>query len=442
MLKHGIQGFTGKRVLLLQGPVGPFFSRLAQDLEQVGATVHKVNFHAGDWLFYPRKAIAFRQPTAQWPVFFVQLLDSLQIDVVLLFGDCRPIHVVARRLADARGVEVGVFEEGYLRPAHITLERNGVNGHSALPRSALYYLNQPDLPSPGAQPVPSPYWHMIWWGFGYFTIGALGKPWFRHYQHHRRLNILEALPWLRSIWRKQWYRWKERNMQTQLAQQWNGRFFLVPLQVYNDTQIGKHSDFASVDNFMEVVAASFAENAPADVALVFKHHPMDRGYVDYTLSIAERTKRLGLNGRCFYLHDQHLPTLLDHAAGVVVVNSTVGLQALSHGVPVKTMGQAIYDMQGLTYQSPLDSFWQEAQAVRPNKRLLKQFVNYLKCTSQINGSFYRAMKGTAWKTGVSWPLEGRLPALPHGQGKSEPSKRPMGPAMSASDLAMRRGAGH
>ena len=39
-------------VLLLQGPVGPFFSRIAEDLSQRGFVVHKINFNGGDKLFY------------------------------------------------------------------------------------------------------------------------------------------------------------------------------------------------------------------------------------------------------------------------------------------------------------------------------------------------------------------------------------------------------
>lgn len=52
MIEQGMGAFRGRNVLLLQGPVGPFFSRLAHDLELAGASVHKVNFNAGDSLFY------------------------------------------------------------------------------------------------------------------------------------------------------------------------------------------------------------------------------------------------------------------------------------------------------------------------------------------------------------------------------------------------------
>src|SRR5262249_49694327 len=124
--------FHGKRVLLLQGPVGPFFARLAEVLRTVAAEVHKVNFNGGDYLFYPKGAIAWRSPMDQWPDFLAALLRERQIDIVLLFGDCRPIHRLAHKVAVRHGVRVGAFEEGYVRPNFITFEQFGVNGYSRI----------------------------------------------------------------------------------------------------------------------------------------------------------------------------------------------------------------------------------------------------------------------------------------------------------------------
>ena len=67
MIERGIHAFRGKGVFLLQGPVGPFFSRLAHDLELAGARVSKVNFNAGDRLFYRRGAFSYRGAMADWP---------------------------------------------------------------------------------------------------------------------------------------------------------------------------------------------------------------------------------------------------------------------------------------------------------------------------------------------------------------------------------------
>ncbi len=114
--------FHGRRVLLLQGPLGPFFKRLGRDLQQAGAQVYKIDFNGGDWLFSPRGSIKFRGHLEQWPGFFEHILDQYQIDTVMLFGDCRPIHQIAHKIAARRKLELGVFEEGYIRPNFITLE--------------------------------------------------------------------------------------------------------------------------------------------------------------------------------------------------------------------------------------------------------------------------------------------------------------------------------
>ena len=123
--------------LLLQGPVGPFFTRLARELVREGVGVTKVNFNAGDALFYRGPgAVAFRRPAEEWPAFARALIEQRGIDAVFLFGDCRPMHVQAVAIARELGIPVWVFEEGYLRPHFITLEEHGVNGYSRMPRTA------------------------------------------------------------------------------------------------------------------------------------------------------------------------------------------------------------------------------------------------------------------------------------------------------------------
>lgn len=405
--------------MLLQGPVGPFFARLSRDLTDAGATVFKVNFNAGDWLFYPRNAMSFRQPLSEWPAYLDELLTTLNIEVVLLFGDCRGIHQAAHRIAIDRGLGVGVFEEGYLRPDFITLEQYGVNGHSKLPRNPLYYLNKSNLPELPHRALPSAYWTMVLWGFLYFSAGCLGAFAFPHYEHHRPMNALEALPWARSVWRKWWCRWTERKIMPVLTRKWSSKFFLVPLQVHNDSQIFVHSPFDSIESFIVQVMTSFARQAPRNVALVLKHHPMDRGYTHYGRLISRLADELGIKDRCFYVHDLHMPTLLKHARGVVVVNSTTGLQALQKGVPVKVLGEAIFDMKGLCFSGELEAFWHRAPQSAPSRVLLQQFVRYLILRTQLNASFYRAHAKPGTATGVqwtvrSWPInEEALKSGPH-----------------------------
>ena len=402
MIEHGIHAFRGKRVLLLQGPVGPFFRRLAKDLSLAGAKVFKVNFNGGDLFFFPTGAISYRGPMEEWPAYFEELLDSLSIDTVLLFGDCRPIHQAAIEIVNRKGIDLGVFELGYIRPDYVTLERSGVNGHSRLPRNPSFYLNYACRITDEPLSVGNTYWYSVLWAFFYYFAAILMKPIYWQYGHHRPLTVREAFPWLRSVWRKAYYAFKERGVAARLIKDYSGRFFLVPLQVHNDAQVQVHSNYDSVAHFIRHTVASFAANAPERKVLVIKHHPMDRAYYDYTGLIREIVAEYSLQERCFYIHDHHLPTLLKHACGVVVVNSTVALSALFHKAPVKVCGKAIYDMEGLTFQGPLARFWRQAHLSRPNRQLYLSFVGHLIHHTQLNGSFYKRLPGVMLATGLRW----------------------------------------
>jgi capsular polysaccharide export protein len=411
LISGGIHFFSGKRVLLLQGPLGPFFARLAHDLRSAGAFVLKVNFNAGDALFAQHDAVAFRGSAEEWPAFLTRLLDDHRIDTVLLFGDCRPLHRVAHAIAQDRGIEVGVFEEGYVRPNYVTFERFGVNGHSLIPRSSIFYLNSEIPPCDGEAPVGNTYWHSVLWAITYYTAAILGRPFFSKYEHHRPLVASEALRWIRSFWRKLYYRAKEAGLQERLTGQLSKRYFLVPLQVHSDAQVQVHSDFDSVALFIDHLLDSFAEKAPRDAWLVIKHHPYDRAYFDYTTLIRRKARSLGIGRRVRYIHDQHLPTLLQHARGVVVINSTVGLSALHHGTPTKVCGVALYDMAGLTAQCGLDEFWGRAEQEKVDPELYRRFRDYLIHATQINGSFYRRLDIPGMAAGLAWRPRGDLKEL-------------------------------
>lgn len=402
MINGGLQSFSGKRVLLLQGPLGPFFSRLARDLKRAGAFPLKVNFNAGDCLFSRRDAVSFRGTVEEWPAFLSRLLDDHVIDTILLFGDCRPLHRIAHGIAQEREIEVGVFEEGYIRPDFLTFERFGVNGHSLIPRSSIFYLNT-DIPKLDAEVrVGNTFWHSALWATMYYTAAILGSRSFPKYQHHRPLNVGEGLIWLRSFWRKAYFWVREAGFQDRFTGRLSKRYFLAPLQVHSDAQVKVHSRFESVSGYICHLIESFAHHAPSDTWLLIKHHPYDRGYNNYSELIRRKAREHGVRRRVVYLHDQHLPSLLEHARGVVVINSTVGLSALHHRTPTKVCGVALYDMAGLTCQAPLDEFWRRAQFEQVDSELYQRFRNHLIHATQLNGSFYRRIDIPGMHTGLAW----------------------------------------
>lgn len=426
-----VPSFADKRVLFLQGPVGPFFSRLAQDLEFKGAEVFKFNFNAGDWLFFRRNATSFKGDLTAWPEVLKTFIQQNKIDVILLFGDCRPVHACARGVAQELGCALGVFEEGYLRPDYVTFEPFGVNGHSDFPQSLSNWLMQkalnPDdvretetIPQNSTLKVGNTFWHAAGWGMAYFFAAWLGQWFWNNGLHHRRMTVLDSPWWWLSFGRKAWYKLKEQGVEQSLTGQWNKHFFLIPLQVYNDAQMVVHSDFDSVCNFADFVMRSFAkalatekeEGVPeggqsiTDTLLVFKHHPMDRGHRNYGQVLKLLTRRYGLEGKVRYIHDQHLPSLLKATRGVVVVNSTVGLSALTHAAPVKVCGAALYDIPGLTFQGRLRHFWHFAAQSVPDEQELQRFKSALIQRTQLNGSFYRKLPQVTWQCGVR--LDGQM----------------------------------
>lgn len=389
-------------ILLLQGPMGPFFTRLATDLESCGSSVYKINFNAGDrYYFSGRNCKDFTDHIDNWPAYLEFKLKKWEINSIYLFGDERVYHRQAHEVAKRLGIDVFVFEEGYLRPHYITLEKDGVNGRSSIPRDPEAYADLEPRSIKHPDPVPYSFFHMAWFAIVYFCTAWLGRKDFPHYLHHRAFNpFVEAGIWIRAGYRKIYYKFRERGVLRSLTNEHSKAYFLSPLQVHNDAQIKTWSSVPSAAAFIRRLVSSFAKNAPADTLLVIKHHPLDRGYSDYSRLIKKLEKKFNCEGRVYYVHDLHLPTLLDHARGTVLLNSTVGISSILHGTPVKTSGHAIYNIEGLTHQGKMADFWRAPGSV--DKALNQKFRNYLKMHNQINGNFYRKIPGQNSHSGIDF----------------------------------------
>lgn len=166
----------------------------------------------------------------------------------------------------------------------------------------------------------------------------------------------------------------------------DNQYYLAILQVHNDSQIIHHSPYKDVREYIENVIRSFARHAPKARHQVFKHHPMDRAHPFYVTLINALTKKYCVNGRVLYVHDLSLPALLTYTRAVITINSTAGLSALIFNKPLKVMGKALYDIEGLTWQGPLKQFWQSE--FTPDKPLFDRFRAHLLYNTQINAVFY------------------------------------------------------
>lgn len=386
---------AGKRYLLLQGPMGPFFSDLARWLESKGREATNVVFNGGDRFYCRERPVLHYSGTpAQFAHWLKEIWHTYPFDTIVCFGDCRPLHQAARLWANAKGLRFLAFEEGYLRPHFITLEEGGVNAYSSLPRDPDFYRHLPDMPPRIVHPLkPSTrlrYWHATW----YYLIAWYHRRSYPNYKHHKSFSPwYEMRCWIRAWRRKHWYAFKERHVLTRLQTQLDNRFYLAILQVYNDSQIRHHSPYDDVRDYINDVMYSFATKAPATKFLVFKHHPMDRGHRLYGPLIKQLSLKYGVQNRVLYVHDLPMPEMLKHAEAVVTINSTAGLSALIHHKSLKVMGNALYDIKGLTYQGHLHQFW--TAGFKPDVKLLNQFRGYLLEATQINAVFYDSNKSVS-----------------------------------------------
>jgi capsular polysaccharide export protein len=384
--------------LFLQGPHGPFFHALGRALAGQGHQVTRVAFNGGDLLDWPgRETVLFRKPAEAWPDWLGALVARQEITDLVLYGDCRPLHRAAIELVRPLGIRIHVFEEGYFRPDWITLEPDGVNGHSRLAQAIAAAVTRDAAAAAqadGAAGIVIPESVAVGRTTGamarlcvrYYLAQAATGWLFRHYRSHRPESPWRELnAWLRrSLTKRRSAEGERRAIEALLTDP--RPMFLLPLQLDSDAQIRVHSPFTGMAEVIEHIVASFARHAPATDRLLIKNHPLDAGVIDYRRLVAAAAARHGVPERVAFVEGGHLPTLLRCAKGIVTVNSTAGLQAIHHLRPTKVLGSAVYAVDGLVDPQPLATFWRAPQA--PDPLFYRAFRAHVMARCQFNGTFF------------------------------------------------------
>lgn len=400
----GLGGAERRSFLLLQGVCSPFFFQLGQRLEAQGHQVLKLNFNVGDKAFWPgRNAVAFRGAEAGLPVFLEGLYARYGITDQVLFGDCRPVHRPAVAQGRGFGVRTHVFEEGYFRPNWVTLEREGVNAFSRMPRDPAWFVESARrLPEPVVRGVGASFRTRALHDVMYHAAGALNPLLYPGYRTHAPVNA--AFQYLGYMRRLPMLRLHAKPDAT-LIEELIGRqtpYFLLPLQLDGDAQIRLHSQFGNMADVMAHVLRSFALHAPAESHLLIKNHPLDLGLAGHWRKAQALARAFGVEGRVHFVETGDLTRIVRHARGTVTVNSTVGSVALGEGCPTVCLADPIYNLPGLTARDGLDAFWREQ--VPPDAGLFADFRKTVIHAAQINGGFY-------CRGGIALAVENAIPRL-------------------------------
>lgn len=379
-----------KKILLLQGPVGGYFRYLHHRLVAAGHDVRRLVFNGGDIVFALGSSFEVVRPTDEtYESAIERIVRDWPADVVILFGDERPIHRAAREAAAHLGVPVLCFEEGYLRPDYVTFELGGNNANS--PLLATF---DPEVAATPPQPVASlgnSTVAMARSALVYFIALRLSRPLFPRYAHHRERRLRsEFRYWTRAVARRLMARGHDEDFARRLESDDFPPFFMVALQVHDDLQLVRHGGGWVTRNFLQAVLDSFRRAAPEECHLVIKAHPLDVGYGHHKKNLRYMVEDSDLGGRVVFLQSGPLMPIVRHARGLVTINSTAGIAALDCKVPVLAFGNALYHAKGLAERprtvAEVDAFWTDPPPVDTEKAI--RFKAHVRRNALLPGSFY------------------------------------------------------
>jgi capsular polysaccharide export protein len=373
---------AGRRFLIASAPFGPFSRTLAAAIEASGGAVQRLIINMGDRVDWRRGGgRTHREP---FEAFRAALPDWIEeFTDVIVFGDTSPHARAVLAAARTQGLDTWILENGYFRPDWITLERHGVNAEGCSPADPEAYADvqvREPRPVPVGRILP---WHVTHISLYYF-IELMGRSAYPHFRPE-----YDPPPWRQAFGHVA----RALNSRRLLTRRRLGMvlkgdppFVLVCLQRDGDSQLVRHSSLTTNAAFLARVLDSFATHAPPGLHLVVKGHPLDAGVTDMEVQTGRLAEARGVSARVHYLDGGALADLCRASRGLVVNNSSAALSALGFGTPVKVLGKAFFDMEGLTDPRPLDEFWSAPRP--PDPELFARFRTWVIDNTQINGGFH------------------------------------------------------
>ncbi len=167
-------------------------------------------------------------------------------------------------------------------------------------------------------------------------------------------------------------------------------YLFIPFQVNTDSQIIRFSPWIrDMFDLVEKVIPATAAHKDEGPVLIFKLHPACPQ--DYCNLIDTNS-----SDRIRFITDNALSTetLIQYAEAVITINSTVGIEALQLNKKVIVLGDAFYNIDGLTLSAsdPLElrTRIEQLNSWSPEPDLLKGFFNYLSEQYQVPGRWQEA----------------------------------------------------
>ncbi|WP_162617869.1 hypothetical protein [Salinicola halophilus] len=393
--------------LFLQGPPSPFFQQLAQRLLSDGHRVVKLHFQAGDALFWHHSPALFhRLPLGMLDHTLTTLWREYGVTDQILFRDARPWHAIAAPLARRYGIRNHVFDEGYLAPDWITLEREGSHERSLLPHDPEWYhqANRRLAPALPARATGDSRTRRGLFGTlergvailnpllrlpGRYSESASPPPSFERVPRDGAATARSFSPRAEtSVWAPALRATNRRT--TGLA----APYFLLSLSSSSRSGDRPRGHSAAEPSGrptlafseLERVIASFARHGPpaCRLLLVDPRRAFHRS-IPSTRRLRHLARRWGLEGRLGIIGPPST-TAVSAAAGWVTPHLPQALLALQADCPAFTLAALPCAFSGLAASQHLDRFWHAPPS--PDASLVDIYRRVLIHATQLNGDFY------------------------------------------------------
>jgi capsular polysaccharide export protein len=360
------------KVLFLQGPAGSFFSRFSSYVKEKGAQTFHVNFNLGDKFFNPNKnSFDFKDNISEWPKYLENLILKKRINKIYMLNDCRPYHYNIVPLLKKLNMNFYVFEEGYFRPNHLTLEPIGVNANSKYVYfEQNLYVREIDTISMRKPFLPKFLERAI------YSILSLGdKIYFKNYISFRKidpfskfyLETMNSIVFFKEKFTKKLYKSKK-------------NYALIALQLNDDTQIKFHSFFENMEDYFLFLIKKIRSHRH-DQEILVKSHPKDLYHASKLQHLFKDMENV------HFIFEGELSDYFENANFVIVNNSTSGIQAIEKGKNIFACGNSAYLKKRYLnineMENDLDIFLNDHKKMQPFVNL-----NKFKLSTQIKGKFY------------------------------------------------------
>jgi len=299
-------------------------------------------------------------------------LKEKQINGLLIWNGSNNLFLM--NIFKDNGVKIWFFENGYL-PATLQMNLGGVNAEASYNTESTeelytYTFTKSDIE------------------LNNFVVQNVSKLNLKSYllSKLKQAGILNALV---DIIRVASSKMKKKLLSLKFKYGYSGSiedfvenpFLLLPLQVNNDTQIIQNSNFKDMYQILDTLAPLLI-NSGYD--LVVKEHPEETSYVNY--------KKYSKYDHVHIVKNVDLNTLINKAACVITVNSSVGFQAIQKNKKVITLGNSFYNSAPGVFKCNLFSgnFLQVLEEAINNTTLSKEqnkYVNYFNDEIFITGNW-------------------------------------------------------